>query len=393
MALQRQRVLERQQAATGLTNGRVQANEVPPEDTRPSSANSEPRDVISFVSFGAGGTPALEGRSPRFNQEHPWEEAPVFPEPSPRGLAEEAEEAEARRRCRLTHALDERGLASAFDPRPLTSLQQELDISRLHVSELSRFLHDPAPKHAGMIECRILRDRGGINKMFPRYRLESDCGVFLMAAQKQKYNKTSNYTISRSAMDISKTSEHFLGKLRSNFLGLEFVAYGPGLNPRKIDASMAKVHAVQLARQELVAIQYSSSLWGSKPRGPRKMSTVIPRVKPSGDRHVCRTLQPEIEGLLALQKASVAELIDGFQNKPPKWNEQIGAFVLNFNKRVTQASVKNFQLTSAADPDTVYLQFGRVGKEEFNMDFRYPLSPFQAFAICLSSFDYKLCCE
>ncbi|OLP75701.1 Tubby-related protein 1 [Symbiodinium microadriaticum] len=78
---------------------------------------------------------------------------------------------------------------------------------------------------------------------------------------------------------------------------------------------------------------------------------------------------------------------------PPKWNEQVGAFVLNFNKRVTQASVKNFQLTTSDDPDTVFLQFGRVGKDVFNMDFKFPFSPFQAFAICLSSFDYKLCCE
>merc|ERR1711879_966688 len=67
--------------------------------------------------------------------------------------------------------------------------------------------------------------------------------------------------------------------------------------------------------------------------------------------------------------------IDVYQNKAPKWNDQLGAFVLNFNKRVTQASVKNFQLVSAHDPDTVLLQFGRVGKDTFNMDFRYPLSP------------------
>lgn len=31
-------------------------------------------------------------------------------------------------------------------------------------------------------------------------------------------------------------------------------------------------------------------------------------------------------------------------NKPPKWNEKVAAFVLNFNGRVTMASVKNFQL-------------------------------------------------
>ena len=80
-------------------------------------------------------------------------------------------------------------------------------------------------------------------------------------------------------------------------------------------------------------------------------------------------------------------------NKPPRWNEQVGAYVLNFNGRVTMASVKNFQLVTPDDHDAVVLQFGRVGKDLFTMDYQYPLSPFQAFAICLSSFDYKLACE
>jgi hypothetical protein len=41
----------------------------------------------------------------------------------------------------------------------------------------------------------------------------------------------------------------------------------------------------------------------------------------------------------------------------------------------------------------VLLQFGKVGNDMFTMDYRYPLSAFQAFAICLSSFDTKLACE
>ena len=48
------------------------------------------------------------------------------------------------------------------------------------------------------------------------------------------------------------------------------------------------------------------------------------------------------------------------QNKAPRWNEALNAYCLNFKGRVTQASVKNFQLASAADPDTVLLQFGKV---------------------------------
>merc|ERR1712182_170386 len=78
-------------------------------------------------------------------------------------------------------------------------------------------------------------------------------------------------------------------------------------------------------------------------------------------------------------------------NKQPKWNDQVGAYVLNFNGRVTRASVKNFQLCNVArDPDLVVMQFGRVGKDAFTMDYQHPLCGLQAFGIALSSFDYKI---
>ena len=117
------------------------------------------------------------------------------------------------------------------------------------------------------------------------------------------------------------------------------------------------------------------------------------------------------------------------RNKAPRWHEQLQCWCLNFRGRVTVASVKNFQLissvpqpasvgVSSAPPlavtpptqtqpqasgpssassshvhDPVILQFGKVGRDMFTMDYRYPLSAFQAFAICLTSFDTKLACE
>ena len=48
------------------------------------------------------------------------------------------------------------------------------------------------------------------------------------------------------------------------------------------------------------------------------------------------------------------------QNKAPRWNEALNAYCLNFKGRVTQASVKNFQLAAADDLETVLLQFGKV---------------------------------
>lgn len=367
---------------------------------QPTSGNSEHHGlyapaVLANTPTGRG-PPMVETAMSRMSLDE--EDMGGLVHPDPAGLDTGDEDDQTRRRNILAQSLDERGISSIYDPTPhagpgLPGRENSFDIGSIGPADMKSFLLSPSPKSAGMIECRIVRERNGLNKLFPKYTLESDSGIFLITAKKQKHNKTSNYQISMSKTEtlIGKETESSLGKLRSNFLGLEFIAYGTGLNPKKIDPTMQQVHAIQLARQELIAVQYSSSLWGSKPRGPRKMSAVIPRVQPSGERIVCRTLHPETEGLLALQKAG--PLVDVYQNKPPKWNEQIGAFVLNFNKRVTQASVKNFQLTNSEDPDTVYLQFGRVGKDVFNMDFRFPFSPFQAFAICLSSFDYKLCCE
>ncbi|KAK9288229.1 hypothetical protein L1049_016678 [Liquidambar formosana] len=47
----------------------------------------------------------------------------------------------------------------------------------------------------------------------------------------------------------------------------------------------------------------------------------------------------------------------------------------------------------SAEQENVILQFGKIGKDIFTMDYRYPLSAFQTFAICLSSFDTKPACE
>ena len=69
------------------------------------------------------------------------------------------------------------------------------------------------------------------------------------------------------------------------------------------------------------------------------------------------------------------------------------AFVLNFNGRVDKASVKNFQLIDEYDDNKIYMQFGRIGQQDFNMDVAYPTSLFQSFSIALTSFDFKFACE
>jgi len=79
------------------------------------------------------------------------------------------------------------------------------------------------------------------------------------------------------------------------------------------------------------------------------------------------------------------------QNRPPWWNTELGAFVLNFGGRVSVASVKNFQLCDRNDQEYVMLQFGRIqGRHSFTMDFQWPLTAVQAFAIAISSLQSKI---
>lgn len=79
-----------------------------------------------------------------------------------------------------------------------------------------------------------------------------------------------------------------------------------------------------------------------------------------------------------------------FRNRSPWWNEELGAFVLNFGGRVSVASVKNFQLCERSDQEHI-MQFGRIqGRHNFTMDFQHPLTPTQAFAIAISSLQSKI---
>lgn len=283
-----------------------------------------------------------------------------------------------------------------------------------------------------------------------------------MASKKRAKNKTSNYIVSMDRKVMDKESASYIGKVRSNFVGTEFIAYDNGLNPSDSNAS-ADANGVSssssassslsspsassssrssttsnsitdtLIRQELMAALYEPNILGAK--GPRKMTILLPNLQSSA---VFRP-RSESESMLSLYRKEGSTLLMNatatvssssssssssrnsgpvmiLQNKAPRWNEQIGAHVLNFHGRVTQASVKNFQLIDAAlaavnaqargvmyppssqpSPaqvdEPILLQFGRVAKHVFTMDVQHPLSLFQAFSICLSSFDGKLACE
>ncbi|XP_020859349.1 LOW QUALITY PROTEIN: tubby-related protein 2 [Phascolarctos cinereus] len=241
------------------------------------------------------------------------------------------------------------------------------------------------------VQCRISRDKQGVDKgIFPFYYLylEEPDGRkhFLLAGRKRKRSKTSNYLISLDPTDLSRDGDNFVGKVRSNVLGTKFTIFDNGMNPEKKTFLPESTRI----REELGAVCYETNMLGF--RGPRKMTIIIPAIDSQNQRLKVQP-QNEQESLLSRLQRGATQGLVLLQSKAPSWSDKSSAYVLNFHGRVTRASVKNFQIVHPDDSDYLVLQFGRVAPDMFTMDFRFPLCPLQAFAICLSSFDGKLACE
>ncbi|VFQ89681.1 unnamed protein product [Cuscuta campestris] len=318
----------------------------------------------------------------------------------------------------------------------------------------------------GTIQCFIKRDKSNLTYhlflcLSPALLVEN--GKFLLSAKRTRRTTCTEYIISMNAENISQSSNTYIGKLRSNFLGTKFIIYdtqplstssssartlpAPGRTSRRFYSKKVSPKVPTTGSYSIAHIAYELNVLGT--RGPRRMHCIMHSIpssaldaggtvpvqqqpaellhrddsfrsaasfsksllEPSGDFNSARFSDigmptPYEEGEDGGKSKPLV-----LKNKAPRWHEQLQCWCLNFRGRVTVASVKNFQLIAAAaasgppmaatsrqsssssEHDKVILQFGKVGEDMFTMDYRYPLSAFQAFAICLSSFDAKLACE
>uniref|UniRef100_A0A0D3GUP8 Tubby-like F-box protein n=1 Tax=Oryza barthii TaxID=65489 RepID=A0A0D3GUP8_9ORYZ len=291
-------------------------------------------------------------------------------------------------------------------------------------------LKQPGPRDAPM-KCFIVR-----NRTTQTYYLYigltdalTDDGKFLLAARKCRRTTCTEYLISLDMNDISKRTDSYVGKLRSNFLGTKFTVYdahppyagdviSKGQSARVIGSNHLSPR-IPAGNYPVSHISYELNVLGS--RGPRRMHCAMDSIPVSAieqggtaptqtefplSYHESFTSIPFFKSKSVRANNSTASLLTQngsklvLTNKSPRWHEHLQCWCLNFHGRVTVASVKNFQLVASDESnptnqehDDVILQFGKVGKDMFTMDYRYPISAFQAFAICLSSFDTKIACE
>ncbi|KAF7722792.1 Tubby- protein 3 [Apophysomyces ossiformis] len=282
--------------------------------------------------------------------------------------------------------------------RPVPPIDFILQRPLATVKDLNDLAFRPAALNT-RVTCRIHRFRDGLDKLYPQYKLYIEDLItreihHVMTAQKKRKSQTSYYTITgvineSPEGDPNLAQSVVLGKVRSNFLGTTFVIYSHGRNPMKKEGLTSKKSDLPV-REELGAVLYDPNVFGFK--GPRKMTILMHTLTRDGKRPEFRPAT-EAETLLSKYKDGGARDLLILHNKSPQWNEETQSFVLNFNGRVTQASVKNFQIVHDNDLDYIVMQFGRIERAVFTMDYKYPICLLQAFAIALTSFDAKLACE
>lgn len=132
-----------------------------------------------------------------------------------------------------------------------------------------------------------------------------------------------------SRNEHDKNSDCILGKLRSNFLGTEYMIYDHGKNPEYDDSYYDERNDSQDIRCEMGAILYAASTsLGSK--GPRKMKVVIGKVDDEGG-NALKVWQPtnKSDGMVTClkQKTEDIDKLVSLTNKPPEWNDEVGAYV------------------------------------------------------------------
>lgn len=290
-------------------------------------------------------------------------------------------------------------------------------------------LKQPAPRD-NPIQCFIKRERA--TSTYSLYlglspALSGDMSKLLLAAKKIRRATCTEFLISLVSDDFSRANNTYIGKLRSNFLGTKFTildGHPPHVSSLPSSCKLQqKVHMKQVlpraapANYKVATVSYELNVL--RTRGPRRMRSTmhlipISSVQEGGtaptpmeftnchnEHESAKEKKPEVVEFGSTCTDFAREPLI-LKNKAPRWHEQLQCWCLNFKGRVTVASVKNFQLVAVAEPsqnvsaaeqEKVILQFGKIGKDIFTMDYRYPLSAFQAFAICLSSFDTKPACE
>ncbi|KAJ8553552.1 hypothetical protein K7X08_024230 [Anisodus acutangulus] len=248
-------------------------------------------------------------------------------------------------------------------------------------------LYRPLPIDIGRCTCVIVKEASpesqGGGTFYSLYTNEGQGrqNRKLAIAHHTRRKGKSEFVVAQCTKGIrGKTDDSLIGHVTANLLGSKYHLWDQGRH--NSTTKQSKLLGV-------VTFMPTIATWtGSY----RRMKACIPK-------HQSMQLKSTTQHMSGLPTdwEEHMDKVNQFFSKIPHYNKVSREYELDFRDRGRaglriQSSVKNFQLTMEKNGRQTILQLGRVGKAKYVMDYRYPLTGYQAFCICLASIDSKLCC-
>lgn len=219
--------------------------------------------------------------------------------------------------------------------------------------------------------------------MHVKYRLHniSNSGV-LLNSKKKLTCSTTYHLVSSVYEEFNKSKESFVGKIRADSQKRVFHAYDNGKRAHCTSDENSKT------RRELCAIVHKKQ--SNKKICYKKFDWIIPFIDESGEQH-CPTSKDDKSSLSYQYETNSENIV--FQTEEPKWSDETQEYILQFDSQIDKPSVKSFKLKhksgmpECADESSVFLEFGKVNEDKYQMTLRWPFSIFTAFSVAISAIE------
>jgi len=223
---------------------------------------------------------------------------------------------------------------------------------------------EPARPETGRVHLLVHRDKGGMLRS-SRYELRDPQGALVASAVKCFQKKHASYHMSAGGSAA--------GKLRSNPAATEYTLHGGGLDAKKCsvwDDDFDEKRSTGEIRQQIASVQWRSKVHAK--------GMVVNQFAPA-----------VVEGWV---REEGSETTHAVRRVEAQWDPALKAFKVDHSDRQHKAAVitssKNIQLYMPERSESgVVMQFLKVGKDLFSLEYGWPLSGLQAFGIALTVFD------
>ncbi|KAH7331054.1 hypothetical protein KP509_20G013400 [Ceratopteris richardii] len=245
----------------------------------------------------------------------------------------------------------------------------------------------PLPLDVGCCVCYIKRER-----QYGRYHyvLYTDEGngrqdrKLALAVHKMHAGRSEFVAYVSGDTDSLQKSEAILGRVRANFLGSQYTMMDD-FNPIESGCHSSPNLLGVVMFQPTV-----SSLTGTY----RVLRAFIPMYQST---QISPLFHREKVGLAPDWKERLGNVYTLYSRKP-HYNKITRCYELDFRERAKRSlkimtSANNMLLTMNENGKQAVLIFAKVGKSKYLVEYRFPLTAYQAFGICLSSLDTKICCS